>query len=56
MRGACRVDQLTGDAHAVARFAHAALKHVAHAQFAADLLHVDGLTLVGETRIAGDDE
>ena len=37
-----RVDQLAGDAHPAAGLAHAAFEHVAHAQFAADLLHVDG--------------
>ena len=30
-----RVDELCGDAHAVARLAHAALQHVAHTQFTA---------------------
>jgi len=37
-------------------FAHAAFEHVAHAQFARDLLHVHGLALVGEGGVAGDDE
>ena len=50
------VDQLAGDAHAVAGLAHAAFEHIAHAEFAADLLHIDRLALVGEARIAGDDE
>jgi hypothetical protein len=30
------------------------LRHVAHAEFAADLLHVGRLALVGEARIMGD--
>jgi hypothetical protein len=51
-----RVDQLPGDAHPAARLAHRAFEHIAHAELAADLLHVDGLALVGKTRIAGDDE
>jgi len=37
----CRVDQLPGDAHAVAGFAHAAFKHVAHAELLRHLLHAD---------------
>ena len=36
-----RIDELAGDAHAIRRLAHAAFEHVAHAEFAADLLHVD---------------
>ena len=39
----------------VARLAHAAFQHVAHAEFATDLFHVDWLALVGKTRVAGDD-
>ena len=56
MRAVCRVDQLGGDAHAVAGFAHRALEDVANAKLAADLLHADRLALERETRIAGDDE
>ena len=52
----CGVDELRGDAHAIAALAHAALQHVAHAEFAGDALHVDGLALVDERRIARDDE
>ena len=51
-----RVDQLSGDAHPVAGFAHAAFEHVAHAQLARDLLHVNGLALVGEGGVASDDK
>ena len=50
------VYQLTGDAHPVAGLAHAAFEHVAHAQFARHLLHVDRTPFVGEARIARDDE
>ena len=55
--GAARgLDQLTGNADPVAGPADAALEHIAHAEFAADLLDVDGFALVGEGRIARDDE
>jgi hypothetical protein len=47
---------LRGDAYPPARFADRAFEHVAHAELAPDLLHVDGLALVGKTRIAGDYE
>ena len=50
------VDELPGDADARSRPAHAAFQHVAHAEVAADLLHVDGAALVGEGRVARDDE
>src|SRR5690242_8455689 len=43
-----RVDQLPGDADPIAGFAHRALQHVAHAKLTTDLLHIDGLSLVGE--------
>ena len=56
MRAGRGIDQLAGDAHPAAGLAHAALEHVAHAELAADLPHVDGPALVGEARIAGDDE
>ena len=50
------LDKLCGNAHAVAGLAHRAFEHVAHTQFAADLLHIDAAALVGEGRIAGYDE
>src|SRR3979490_1098438 len=50
------VDQLGADADAVAGAANAALQDVARAKLAPDLTHVDGLALVPEARIAGDDE
>jgi hypothetical protein len=39
-----------------AGFAHRTFEHVADAQFAPDLLHIDGPTLVSEARVAGGDE
>ena len=56
MRRGRSVDELPGDAHPVRRLAHAAFQHVAHAQFAADLPHVDRAALVGEAGVARDDE
>ena len=56
MRAGRGFDQLPGDAHATAGFANAALKHIANAEFAADLLDIDGLAFVGEARIARDHE
>src|SRR5262249_35068566 len=56
MRTGNRIDQLPGDAHLRARLAHRAFEDIAHAQFAADPFHIDGLALVGEARIARDDE
>ena len=50
------VDQLHVDAHAVAAALNAAFQHVADVQLAPDLLQVDRLALVGERRVAGDDE
>src|SRR5258708_18820445 len=56
MRAGRGVDELPGDAHAIAGLAHAAFEHIAHAKLAADLLHVDSAALVGEGRITRDDE
>ena len=39
-----------------AGLAHGAFEHVAHAQFARHLLHVDGSALVGEGRVTSDHE
>jgi hypothetical protein len=47
---------LAGDAHSLAGFANTAFEHIAHAQFVRHLLHVNGLALVREARITGDDE
>ena len=51
-----RLDQLGGDADAVGGFAQAAFEHIAYAQFAPNLADLDRPPLVGERRIAGDDE
>src|SRR5262245_10644950 len=56
MRAGLRLNQLTGDAHAIARLANTAFKNVANAEFAADLLDVHRTTFVGEGRIARYDE
>src|SRR6185437_7741205 len=50
------VVELGGDAYAVATLAHAALDDIADAEFFGDLLHMDGLALVDERRVARDDE
>src|ERR1700730_11468703 len=56
MRPGSRFDQLRGDAHPCPGFADRAFEDIAHAQVAPDLLHIDALALVGEARIARDDE
>jgi hypothetical protein len=38
------------------QLAHTAFEHIAHAKFATDLLNVDLPALVGESRVARDDE
>ena len=43
-----RLDELAGDANAVAGFAQAAFEHVADAEFPPHLFHVDCAPLVGE--------
>ena len=48
------IDELGGDAHAVAGAADAALDHVAGAERAADLAHVRALAAEGERGVAGD--
>ena len=53
MRAAGRIDQLSGDAHAPAGFTYRAFEHIAHTQFAPDLLQIDRLAFVSKTRIAG---
>ena len=50
------IDELDVDAHAVAAALHRAFEDIAHVQFAADLLQIDGLALVGEGGVAPDDE
>jgi len=56
MRAAQCIDQLRGNSHPASRFAHRAFEHIADAEFAADLFHIDRLTLVRKARIAGDHE
>ena len=56
MRAGEGVDQLRGDAHPAAALPDRAFEHIPHAELAPDLLHIDRSTLVGEARIAGDDE
>ena len=52
MRPGLRGDELCVHTQRVAKLAHAALKRVAHADFIANLAHIDGLTLirVGDSR------
>ena len=54
MRVGRGVDKLRGDADLVTRPAGAPFQHIAHAQFAANLLRVDRLILIGERSVAGD--
>src|SRR5439155_23361152 len=35
---------------------HTTFQKITHSQFSTDLLHIDGVALVGEGRVAGDDE
>ena len=56
MRAGLGRDELGVDRDLLAEAAHAAFEHIAHAEFAPDLLGVDGLALVGEGGVAGDDE
>src|SRR5262249_8937279 len=56
MLDALGLDQLRSNPDAIARLAQTAFEHIAHTQFASDLLHVYGAALVGEAGIASDDE
>jgi hypothetical protein len=49
------LDQLCRDAHAVARFAHAALENMRDIELAGDLSDIDSLRLERERRVARDD-
>src|SRR6266571_6340334 len=51
-----RLDELAADADSIPRLPHGALKHIADAEFAPDLLYIHSAALVGKARIAGDDE
>src|SRR3569832_2598262 len=55
MRAACGIDELDGDAHAVAGEAHAAFEEVAYGELACDLADVEAASLVGEGRVARHD-
>jgi hypothetical protein len=46
MRACQGIDQLPRDAHPRSRLAHRAFEHIAHAELAPDLFHVDGTALV----------
>src|SRR5262249_33589270 len=50
------IDELRGDAHPIRSPAYASFEEIAHAQFAADLLHVERSTFVGAAVIPVDDE
>jgi hypothetical protein len=56
VRAGAGIDELRRDPHALARLAHAAFEHVAHAELARGLLHVDGPAFVDKARVARDDE
>src|SRR5207302_10522689 len=51
-----RIDQLHGNADAIADLAHAPFEDVFDAELARDLLHLYGFALVHEGRVARDDE
>src|SRR5205085_7568202 len=51
-----RINQLAGHTNPFSRLAYAAFQHIASAKLTADLLDVDGLSFVGETRISRDYE
>jgi len=50
------IDELSRDTDPACRLANAAFQHVAHPKLTSDLLHFDRAPLVGEARVAGDDE
>jgi len=54
VRTASGIDQLNIHPNLVASPPHTSFEDIPNAEFAADLLHVDGLALVGEGRVAGD--
>jgi hypothetical protein len=51
-----RIDELNGDANAVAPSPDAAFQHVAYPELAPDLAHVSWLIFVSEAGVAGDDQ
>src|SRR5215831_6459601 len=56
MRTPRGIDKLPSDPHPASRPAHAAFQHIAHAELTTHLLYVHRATLIGEGRIARDDE
>jgi len=56
LAAAVALDQLRRDAYAPARFADAALEHVADLELSRDLRHVEALALERERRVARHDE
>ncbi len=52
----CAVDQLGGYAHPLSNLAHAAFEDVVNAKLLGDAAYVGRFPLIGEARIAGDDE
>ena len=54
MSAAFRIDELRGNAHALAGPADRAFEHGAHAELAADGANVDRASLVGKAGVAGD--
>src|SRR5665213_1425084 len=50
------INQLPGNPNLSSSFPNAAFEDITHTEFSTDLLHVHGPALVGEARIAGDDE
>src|SRR5260370_42128886 len=51
-----RLNQLSSYANPAASATHATFEHVTNAQFASDLLDIDGLAFVGKRGISGYDE
>src|SRR5205814_8033712 len=54
MTSCARLNQLSGDAEAIAGFSDAAFEDVTHAELAADLFDIDGVALVGEAGVSSD--
>src|SRR5262245_1107307 len=54
MRPCPDVNQLRGDAHAIVDTPNAPLEKIPHAQFLADVAHVDSSTLVLKRGVTGD--
>src|SRR5262249_1470632 len=52
----CRIDELSGEPHAISCLAHAPLEDVTHPEFGRELFHIDGPALVSEAGISRDDK